>query len=172
MIDMYVKQKLGISGKNLVPAKEGPNENYGREILELHTLGVDGGYTQKDVQEVARCFTGWGVSGRNGTFEFRAVRHDAGEKTVLGVTIPPGGGIRDGEKVLDILARHPSTARYISRKLCQRFVSDDPPAELVARTAKVFAASDGDIRKVVACDRHQPGVLQPRRVPGEDQVAL
>ncbi len=138
VIEMYVNYKLGISGTGLIPDKEGPNENYGREILELHTLGVNGGYTQKDVEEVARCFTGWGVSGSYGTFEFKLDRHDKGAKTVLGVKIPAGGGIKDGEKVLDILARNPATARHISRKLCQRFVADDPPAALVDRAAKIF----------------------------------
>ena len=149
IIEIYVSYKLGISGTGLIPDKEGPNENYGREILELHTLGVDGGYTQKDVEEVARCFTGWGVSGSYGTFEFKLDRHDKGAKTVLGVKIPAGGGIGDGEKVLDILARHPATARHISLKLCQRLVADDPPAALVQRAAKVFTESDGDIRQVV-----------------------
>jgi uncharacterized protein (DUF1800 family) len=149
MIDAYVKQKLGLPAAGIVADKEGPNENYGREILELHTLGVDGGYTQKDVQEVARCFSGWGVSGSKGTFEFRAVRHDKGEKTVLGQTIAAGGGMEDGEKVLDILASHPSTAHFISRKLCQRFVADEPPSDLVERVAKVFLSTDGDIREVV-----------------------
>ena len=148
MIEMYVQKKLGMSGKGLVSDKEGPNENYGREILELHTLGVDGGYTQKDVQEVARCFSGWGVK-PTGDFEFRPVRHDKGEKIVLGQTIPAGGGVEDGEKVLDILASHPSTAKFIARKLCQRFVADDPPAELVDRAARTFTMSDGDLRKVV-----------------------
>ena len=108
----------------------GLNENYGRELLELHTLGVDGGYTQKDVTEVARCFTGWTITRARSaaaTFVFNARLHDKGEKTVLGVTIPAGGGIEDGEKVLDIVAHHPSTARFISRKLAQRFVADDPP---------------------------------------------
>ncbi len=149
VIGIYVSYKFGISGTGLIPDKEGPNENYGREILELHTLGVDGGYTQKDVQEVARCFTGWGVSGSYGNFEFKLDRHDKDAKTVLGVKIPAGGGIKDGERVLDVLARHPSTARFISRKLCQRFVADDPPAALVGRAAKVFTDSDGDIRQVV-----------------------
>jgi uncharacterized protein (DUF1800 family) len=162
IIEFYVQYKLGISGTGLIPDKEGPNENYGREVLELHTLGVDGGYTQKDVQEVARCFTGWGVSGGNGTFEFRRERHDKGEKTVLGVKIPAGGGIKDGEKVLDILARHPSTARHISRKLCQRFVADDPPAALVDRAAKVFTESDGDIRRVVESIVTSPEFFSPK----------
>jgi uncharacterized protein (DUF1800 family) len=162
VIEMYVKYKLGVSGTGLVPTKEGPNENYGREILELHTLGVDGGYTQKDVEEVARCFSGWGVEGGKGAFEFRAGRHDNGAKTVLGVKIPAGGGIKDGEKLLDILARHPSTARHISRKLCQRFVADDPPAELVDRAAKVFAESDGDIRRVVETIVTSPEFFSPK----------
>jgi uncharacterized protein (DUF1800 family) len=149
LIDMYVQKRLGMAAKGIVSDKEGPNENYGREILELHTLGVDGGYTQKDVQEVARCFSGWGVNPSQGTFEFRAIRHDKGEKIVLGHVIPAGGGVEDGEKVLDILAAHPSTAKFISRKLCQRFVSDDPPAELVDRVASIFTLSGGDLRKVV-----------------------
>ena len=170
-IEFYVQYKFGISARGLVPDKEGPNENYGREILDLHTLGVDGGYTQKDVQEVARCFTGWGISPSYGTFEFRGERHDKGEKTVLGVKIPAGGGIKDGEKVLDILARHPSTARFISRKLCQRFVSDDPPAALVDRAAKVFTASDGDIRRVVETIVTSPEFFSPAR-PRQGQVAF
>jgi len=149
MIDMYVEKNLGAVGKGQIPDKEGPNENYGREILELHTLGVDGGYTQKDVQEVARCFSGWGLDGTGGKFQFRPIRHDDGEKLVLGEVIPAGGGMKDGEKVLDILCKHPSTAKFISRKLCQRFVGDEPPAELVDRVAHVFSSSDGDIRAVV-----------------------
>jgi uncharacterized protein (DUF1800 family) len=162
VIEMYIKYKLGVSGVGLVPTKEGPNENYGREILELHTLGVDGGYKQKDVQEVARCFTGWGVDGDKGAFEFRADRHDKGAKVVMGMTIPAGGGVKDGEKVLDFLARHPSTARFISRKLCQRFVADQPPAELVERTAKVFSESDGDLRRVVETIVTSPEFFSPK----------
>ena len=110
--------------------RRGLNENYGRELLELHTLGVDGGYTQKDVTEVARCFTGWSIdrpqSGRRVSASTPRL-HDNGEKIVLGVKIPAGGGEKDGEKVLDIVARHPSTAHFISKKLAQRFVADDPP---------------------------------------------
>ena len=109
----------------------GLNENYGRELMELHTLGVDGGYTQKDVTEVARCFTGWTIRNPQGgsTYTYNDRVHDKGEKTVLGVKIPAGGGREDGEKVLDILAKHPSTARFISKKLAQRFVADDPPQD-------------------------------------------
>jgi uncharacterized protein (DUF1800 family) len=129
----------------------GLNENYARELMELHTLGVDGGYTQKDVTEVARCFTGWTLRAPRdgGGFFFNDRVHDKGEKVVLGVTIAAGGGKEDGEKVLDILANHPSTARFISRKLAERFIADDPPPELVARMAKTFHETHGDIRAVL-----------------------
>ncbi|MEO8370226.1 MAG: DUF1800 domain-containing protein [Candidatus Solibacter sp.] len=129
----------------------GLNENYGRELLELHTLGVDGGYTQADVTEAARCFTGWTIlqPQRGGEFVFNARVHDNGEKTFLGVKIPAGGGITDGEKVLDIVAHHPSTARFISTKLAQRFVADEPPATLVDRMAAAFIKTDGDLRAVM-----------------------
>jgi uncharacterized protein (DUF1800 family) len=130
----------------------GINENYARELLELHTLGVDGGYTQQDVIQVARALTGWSIepprSGRSG-FLFRPEVHDAGEKLVLGHRLKAGRGIEDGEEVLDILARSPSTVRFIARKLCVRFVSDTPPASLVDRAAAAFARTDGDIREVV-----------------------
>ncbi len=129
----------------------GLNENYGRELLELHTLGVDGGYTQADVTEAARCFTGWTIlqPQRGGEFVFNRRVHDEGEKTVLGVKIPAGGGISDGEKVLDIVAHHPATARFISRQLAMRFVADEPPASLVDRMAETFRKSDGDLRAVM-----------------------
>ncbi|MES1261495.1 MAG: DUF1800 domain-containing protein, partial [Acidobacteriota bacterium] len=129
----------------------GLNENYGRELMELHTLGVDGGYTQQDVTEAARCFTGWSIKQprRGGDFQFHARDHDQGEKHVLGVTIPAGGGMDDGLKVLDILARHPSTARFIARNLAIRFVSDNPPEPLIAKMASTFAGTDGDLREVM-----------------------
>jgi uncharacterized protein (DUF1800 family) len=129
----------------------GLNENYARELLELHTLGVDGGYTQKDIIEVARCFTGWSIKEpyRGGGFDFNARVHDRGEKVVLGVTIPAGGGMEDGLRVLDIVAHHPSTARFIARKLAQRFVADNPPSELVNAMAKTFQQKDGDLREVM-----------------------
>ncbi|HSB12317.1 MAG TPA: DUF1800 family protein [Blastocatellia bacterium] len=131
--------------------KPGINENYARELLELHTLGVDGGYTQKDVQEVARCFTGWTIDRpfQGGGFVFRPWMHDDGAKTVLGVTIPAGGGINDGLRVIDIISKHPSTARFISKKLCQRFVSDEPPPQLIERVAQVFLRTEGDVREVL-----------------------
>ncbi len=129
----------------------GLNENYARELMELHTLGVDGGYTQKDVTEVARALTGWSLERpeRGGGFVYRPQMHDNGEKVVLGMRIPAGGGQRDGELVLDLLARHPSTARFVATKLARRFVSDDPPPALVERAARVFRETDGDIRAVV-----------------------
>lgn len=162
MIEQYLQRRFGSAAKGLISDKEGPNENYGREIMELHTLGVDGGYTQKDVQEVARCFTGWGLGGVTGEFQFRDIRHDNGEKIVLGHVIPAGGGIKDGEMVLDILASHPSTARFISRKLCQRFVADEPPTQLVDRVAKVFTATDGDLRQVVEAIVSSPEFFSPQ----------
>jgi uncharacterized protein (DUF1800 family) len=130
----------------------GLNENYARELMELHTLGVDGGYTQKDIIEVARCFTGWTISQPRGggDFIYNDRVHDKGEKTVLGVEIAAGGGRDDAEKVLDILARHPSTARFISTKLAQKFVADDPPPALIDRMAKTFHDTDGDLRAVMS----------------------
>jgi uncharacterized protein (DUF1800 family) len=127
----------------------GLNENYARELMELHTLGVDGGYTQHDVIEVARALTGWSIVPREGRFVFRPELHDAGEKVVLGHTLKGGRGIEDGEEVLDILARHPSTAHFIAHKLAVRLVSDSPPPALVERAAQRFLDTDGDIREVV-----------------------
>ncbi|MBC8138048.1 MAG: DUF1800 domain-containing protein [Fibrella sp.] len=125
------------------------NENYAREIMELHTLGVGGGYSQKDVQEVARCLTGWGVEERfyqkRGTFRFVPEKHDNGAKTVLGETIPAGGGIKDGETVLAILAKHPSTARFISRKLVRHFRGDEDEATWVDRLTIIYTKTGGDI---------------------------
>jgi uncharacterized protein (DUF1800 family) len=131
--------------------RRGLNENYGRELLELHTLGVDGGYTQQDVINVARAFTGWTIQApqQGGGFIFRPQVHDAGEKIVLGHKLRAGRGKEDAEEVLDILARSPVTARFIASKIARRFVSDAPPKELVDRAARVFLRTDGDIREVV-----------------------
>jgi uncharacterized protein (DUF1800 family) len=130
--------------------RRGLNENYGRELLELHTLGVDGGYTQQDIIEVARAFTGWTIdSPADGHFRFAPALHDTGAKIVLGHRIDAGGGIADGEQVLDIVAAQPATARHIARELAQRFVSDSPPEALVARVAQRFLDTDGDLREVV-----------------------
>ena len=127
--------------------RDHPNQNYARELLELHTLGVDGGYTERDVAEVARCFTGWTLrEGWRGDMVFDRSMHDEGEKEVLGRRIAAGRGIEDGLEVLDVLATHPSTARFLAFKLCRRFVADDPPPGLVADVAASFRASDGDLR--------------------------
>ncbi len=169
------RRRAGIRGMTQDPKarpaqqrmRRGINENYARELMELHTLGVDGGYTQKDVQEVARCFTGWtifaprgggaaasailGEAARTdaGKFFFNARAHDDGEKLVLGHKIPAGGGFKDGLMVLDILARHPSTAKSIANKLVRHFVSDNPPSSLVDRVATTFTKSNGDIRETL-----------------------
>jgi len=131
--------------------KRGLNENYGRELMELHTLGVDGGYTQQDVINVARAFTGWTIVGprQGGAFRFEPRIHDSGEKIVLGQKIKAGGDRSDGEKVLDILASHPATATFIATKLVRRFVADTPPPALVDRAAARFRETSGDIREVV-----------------------
>jgi uncharacterized protein (DUF1800 family) len=142
--------------------RRGLNENYARELLELHTLGVDGGYTQDDIVNVARAFTGWTVA-RQGTpgFRFAAGAHNGEAKRVLGVLIRPGGGIDDGERVLDIVARHPATARHIAFKLAQRFVSDTPPASLVDRAARTFTNTDGHLRHVVRSIVTSPEFFDP-----------
>jgi hypothetical protein len=130
---------------NASSSKQHPNENYAREVMELHTLGVNGGYTEQDVVEVARAFTGWTVRNTEG-FTFDRTNHDDGEKTVLGSRLAAGRGIEDGLDVINILSRHPSTARFIAFKLARRFVSDFPPESVVDSTAAVFIESDGDIR--------------------------
>jgi uncharacterized protein (DUF1800 family) len=131
--------------------RRGLNENYARELMELHTIGVDGGYTQKDVTEVARCFTGWTITpprGEDPRFVFRPGLHEPGDRLVLGRRIRSGGK-EEGEEVLRLLARHPSTARFISYKLARRFVADDPPPVLLERAAAIFLDTGGDIRQVV-----------------------
>jgi uncharacterized protein (DUF1800 family) len=147
-------------GKN---APKGLNENYGRELMELHTLGVDGGYTQKDVTEVARAFTGWTIENpRQGAgFTFEPRIHDPGQKMVLGHVIKAGGGESDGERVLDILAAHPATAQFIATKLARRFASDTPPPALVDRAAKRFRETGGDLREVTRTILTSPEFLSP-----------
>ena len=151
-------------------APRGINENYAREIMELHTLGVDGGYTQKDVTELARALTGWSISGGPGQrrgeaeaeFIFRARLHDIGAKTILGHTLPAGGGIEEGEAMIRVLAHHPATARHIALQLCQRLVADDPPKALVERVAKVFLSTDGDLRETVRAVVTSPEFSEPQ----------
>jgi uncharacterized protein (DUF1800 family) len=139
----------------------GLNENYGRELLELHTLGVDGGYTQQDVINVARAFTGWTIDRRDGNFRFVPALHDTGEKVVLGHKIKAGGGIDDGEQVLDIVASHAATAHHIAFELAQRLVADEPPPALVERAAARFQETKGDLREVVKAIVTSPEFLSP-----------
>ena len=142
----------------------GLNENYAREIMELHTLGVDGGYTQKDVTEVARSLTGWTIAGLRGggepRFTFNARMHDRGDKLILGRRVK-GGGQEEGEQVIHMLAAHPQTARFISYKLARRFVADEPPAALVDRAAETFRREGGDIRAVLTTIVRSPEFLAP-----------
>ncbi len=150
-------------------------ENYGRELLELHTLGVDGPYTEDDVKEVARCFTGWTIdgvvadAGSVGNFVFVPELHDTGEKTVLGHTIPAGGGMEDGELVLDILANHPKTAEFISTKMCRWLLGYEPSAALVRVIATIYMQTGGDIKAMVR------RILDPQvvaRIPLEERTKL
>jgi uncharacterized protein (DUF1800 family) len=132
---------------------EKPNENYARELMELHTLGIHGGYTQSDVMEVARCLTGWTVRSKEflqkGRVEFRNDLHDDGAKVVLGQNIPAGLGAADIDRVLDIVVFHPSTARYLATKLCRRFINEDAPATAIDTVARAFEQSRGDIRETL-----------------------
>ncbi len=140
-----------IVAQRLSAQAHGINENYGRELMELHTLGVDGGYTQNDVIAVAKCFSGWTIRRPNEKpeFVFAGFMHDPDAKEVLGHKIAAGGGEQDGLQVIDILAHHPSTAKFISKELAQRFVADDPPQALVDRMALTFTKTDGDLRAVM-----------------------
>ncbi|MBI1802661.1 MAG: DUF1800 domain-containing protein [Chloroflexi bacterium] len=144
----YLDNRISIKGK--------PNENYAREVMELHTLGVDGGYTYPDIQNVARAFTGWTVIENrfnptaSAGYIFNARMHDDDEKTVLGVKIPRGGGEKDGQRVIEILANHPSTAKFLATKLVRRFVSDTPPDALVQRVAAAYQKTGGDIREMMS----------------------
>lgn len=139
---------------NYTNVAAGPNENYARELMELHTLGVDGGYTETDVKEVARILTGWSIDARLGSgaeieFLFRPLSHDLGAKQVLGSAFPAGHGQDEGERLLDVLASHPSTARFVASKLARRFAGDAPPQTLVDAMAGTFIATGGDLRAVL-----------------------
>lgn len=140
----YLDNQINIKGR--------ANENYARELMELHTLGVHGGYTQSDVQEVARCFTGWTIETRflhkKGNFLFNESRHDPGSKVVLGHRIPAGGGQSDGERVLDILSAHPSTARFVASKLCRYFLGDAAD-EWIDPTAQTYLRTRGDLKEML-----------------------
>ena len=166
----YLDNWLSARPDFIVPAgpnrgrNAGLNENYARELMELHTLGVDGGYTQRDVTEVARAFTGWTIDRPqiDGRFVFRPLMHDGGEKVVVGHRIPAGGGQGDGERVIEILTRHPSTARFLATKLVRRFVSDTPPPALIARVAATYAGTGGDIPAMLRV------IFESREFSGED----
>ncbi|MEO7134754.1 MAG: DUF1800 domain-containing protein [Vicinamibacterales bacterium] len=155
----------GAQGAGLAQSQRrssGLNENYARELLELHTLGVDGGYTQHDIVNIARAFTGWTLQPRRGSgFRFVAARHDRGEKVVLGQTIKAGGGVDDGNRVLDIVAAHPATARHIATRLAIKFVSDTPSPQLIDRIASRFTATGGDLREVLRALLSSPEFLSP-----------
>lgn len=140
-----------------------PNENYARELMELHTLGIAGGYAQKDVQELARCLTGWSVKNYfyRGQFTFNSDQHDDGPKQILGLTIPAGSQQAGGEQVLEMLASHPATAHFIATKLVRRFVADDPPPNLVEQAARTFLDTQGDIKAVLRTILLGPELLAP-----------
>jgi uncharacterized protein (DUF1800 family) len=150
----FARQRAQQQAKN---RPSGLNENYAREIMELHTLGVDGGYTQKDVTELAKVLTGWSIDQPQlgGSFHFNERAHEPGNKYVLGHKVG-NHGEKEGEEMLDVLAHHPSTAKFISRKLAMRFVSDNPPQTLVDRMADTFQKKDGDIREVLRTMFHSP----------------
>jgi uncharacterized protein (DUF1800 family) len=150
-------------------ARGGINENYARELMELHTLGVDGGYTQADVEALARILTGAGIDlrGRRGEpggalFAFTPERHDTGPKVFLGQSFSGFGGFSEIERALDVLCRHPSTARFVSRKLAVYFLADDPPAEVVERMAATFQKTDGDIARTLATLFASPQFSDPQ----------
>src|SRR5437868_13050108 len=137
--------------------RSGLNENYGRELMELHTLGVNGGYTQKDVTEAARVLTGWTLKEprKGGDFQFEERMHEPGDKVVMGHRIKSGGE-KEGREVLHLLAHHRSTAKFISTKLAMRFVSDNPPPALIDRMAQTFLKKNGDIREVLRTMLNSP----------------
>ncbi len=152
----------------------GLNENYARELLELHTLGVDGGYTQRDVINVARMFTGWSIERprQGGGFEFHEWAHDYGEKQVFGVRFPAGRGMDEAVRLLKLLANHPATMHHVSRKLCERFVSDDPPDGCVDDAVAAWTRSHGDLREVLRAIFGSPDFWAPRTVGGKVKTPL
>lgn len=165
---------------NASSTKDGPNENYARELLELHTLGVDGGYTQTDILEVARALTGWSVTGKRsgdgaGAFMFKDRFHDDDAKHILNMDFPAGMGVGDGEQLIDLLATHPSTAAFISYKLVRHFVADVPPEALVKKTAETFLSSGGDIplilRTIFFSDEFRASLGNKLKKPSEFVVS-
>ena len=168
MEEMEADMAKSARGKKGARTRLGLNENYARELMELHTLGVDGGYTQKDVTELARVLTGWSIdqpNKKNGlkdyAFKFRPRMHDRGGKVVLGAPFMDAGEL-EGEKALDLLAKHPATAHFIALKLCRRFVADAPPPALVDLVAAKLHESDGDIRETLRALFTAPEFYDPR----------
>ncbi|HXL73299.1 MAG TPA: DUF1800 domain-containing protein, partial [bacterium] len=164
----------------------GLNENYARELLELHTMGVDSGYTQQDVIELARVLTGWSFDGPNilnrypynanpddvFRFKFRNKMHDRGEKTILSRTFGPNQGEQEGEAVLDMLCRQPATAHFIASKLCRRFISDNPPETLVQNVAATFLKTNGDIRSCLRSIFYSKEFMNPRNYRAKVKTPL
>jgi uncharacterized protein (DUF1800 family) len=164
-LSMGPKSPAAVNAAKSKPGQAAPglNENYGRELMELHTLSVNGGYTQHDVTELARVLTGWTIQpvDEGAAFQFNAKKHDPGDKVVLGHVIPENG-VNEGLQVLDMLAHQPATAKFIAKKLAMRFVSDDPPPALVERMAQKFLATDGDIREVLRTLFKSPEFWSPK----------
>jgi len=161
-------------GRGVRPMPKGINENYARELLELHTLGVDGGYTQQDVIEVARIFTGWSIQRprQGGEFEFHEWAHDRGDKHVLGVRFEGGYDMDEGIRLLKLLASHPATMHHVSRKLCERFVNDDPPDGCVDDAVAAWKHSGGDIREVLRAIFHGPDFWAAENVRAKVKTPL
>src|SRR5881275_2233992 len=161
-------------GQGVRPVPKGINENYARELLELHTLGVDGGYTQQDVIDVARIFTGWSIERpqQGGDFEFHDWAHDRGEKLVLGVRLEGGHDMDEGIRLLKLLANHPATMHHVSRKLCQRFVNDDPPDGCVDDAVAAWQRSSGDMREVLRAIFHGPDFWAAENVRAKVKTPL
>ena len=176
LMDSATSHAMLVYLDNAYSSKDNPNENYARELLELHTLGVDGGYSEHDVKEIARAFTGWTIHDRTKDgFYFYAENHDTDEKYILGHTLAAGRGIEDGLQVLSILANHPNTARFICSKLCQKFVSDHPPQTLVDQLVQVWQGSQGHIATVLRAlflsEEFQKAIGQKLRRPLDFFVA-
>jgi len=161
-------------GQGARPMPKGINENYARELLELHTVGVDGGFTQQDVIDVARIFTGWSIERpqQGGDFEFHGWAHDTGEKQVLGVRFQAGHGMDEGIRLLKLLANQPATMHHVSRKLCQRFVNDDPPDGCVDDAVAAWKRSSGDMREVLRAIFHGPDFWAAEHVRAKVKTPL
>ncbi len=166
----------GVDSATLARARQnmpkGINENYARELMELHTLGVNGGYTQQDVINVAKVLTGWTIDRRQGAFIFRAIAHDQTDKTVLGQDFPAGHGEDEGVRLLQLLADNPATMHHVSAELCQKFVADDPPDGCVDDAVRAWQESHGDIRKIVAAIVHGQDFWAPNNIDSKVKTPL